>query len=430
MYLARPALLSLGLLAGLALAQDSSSTPEPSSRDNQGGSGPFAESSASDTASPDADPSSAEAGGTAEPVAPSEPAAHADAPPVQAPAERAYVAVVIGISSYRNLPDATELNFGRSDAATVADALRKSANYDQVFLLGDGEANREEIAEILHTQVPQLVGSDDVFLLYFVGHGIGADLGLPVLLAHDSTLQSGQEDGFELSQFARDLQTWIRAGTALIVTDTVHRNQLDGISFFGPAAADWPTMPPGWMLLSASESQQPGRDGAFGAVFAEAISGGADANRDGVVTTSELHAYLVSRLSPTGQVPSAAGQFRGNQILASDVHGGPSAAPADPKKDTSPPKDEPDEEPQQVLPDWSVSAAKFVWAGGSGQSVQCRQQPVTACAPSCYVRDFLAGPCALRGIFEGVELSGRVMVLGPGKYDCARKGGELVCSGP
>lgn len=424
MYLARPALLSLGLLAGVALAQDSSSTDDPSSRDTRDDSDAPAESSASDSASPVAEP-----GPTAEPVAPPEPAP-TDAPAVQAPAERAYVAVVVGISSYRNLPDATELNFGRSDAATVADALRKDANYDQVFLLGDGEANREEIVEILHTQVPQLVGSDDVFLLYFVGHGIGADLGLPVLLAHDSTLQSGQEDGFELSQLARDLQTWIRAGTALIVTDTVHRNQLDGISFFGPAAADWPTMPPGWMLLSASESQQPGRDGAFGAVFAEAISGGADANRDGVVTTSELHAYLVSRMSPTGQVPSAAGQFRGDQILASDVHGSPSAAEADPKEAPSPKEDEPEEEPPQVLPDWSVSAAKFVWAGGSGQSVQCRQQPVTACAPSCYVRDFLAGPCALRAIFEGVELSGRVMVLGPGKYDCERKGGELVCSGP
>ena len=62
--------------------------------------------------------------------------------------------------------------------------------------------------------------------------------------------------------------------------------------------------------------------------------------------------------------------------------------------------------------------------------MQCREQPVTACAPSCYVRSFLAGPCKLKGIFEGVEMSGEAIVLGPGKYDCMRKGGELVCTGP
>jgi hypothetical protein len=356
----------------------------------------------------------------------------AAAPALTPPARRNYVAVVVGISAYDHLPDATELNFGRSDAATVAAALKESGGYQHVFLLGDGEASKAAITEVLRTRAPQHLGPDDVFLLYFVGHGIGADLGLPVILASDSTLQNGQEDGFELGALARDLQTWIRAGTALVVTDVVHRNQLDGISFFGPAATEWPALPSNWMLLSASGAQQAGEDGAFGKVFADGITGAADANRDGVVTGAELHAYTVSRLSPSGQIPATGGEFSPDLIVAQGVRGRPvdPVTPVTPVTPVMPVEPPPLPPPQVVLPDWSVSAAKFVWTTGAGQTVQCREQPVTACAPSCYVRQFLAGPCKLKGIFEGVEMTGEVMVLGPGKYDCARKGGELVCTGP
>lgn len=405
MVLARSALIAAALFAPSALAQDGGADPSNDGTEarpigpGQEGSSPALQAEPLD---PDQEPDP-------------------DADPVTPKAGRNYVAVVVGISAYQNLPDATELNFGRSDAATVASALRHEAGFDEVFLLADGEASMESITSLLHTKVPQLVGPDDLFLFYFVGHGIGADLGLPVLLAHDSTLQSGQDDGFELNQLAQDLQTWIRAGSALIVTDVVHRNALDGISFFGPAATDWPTMPPNWMLLSASQSQRPGRDGAFGKIFADGISGAADANRDSFVTGAELHAYLLSRLSSQGQIPVSHGQFDPGMVVAQGVRSRPDTSDTTPAE---PPK------PERVLPTYTVSAAKFVWAGGAAQSVQCREKPVTTCTPSCYVRQFLAGPCKLKGIFEGVELEGEAMVLGPGKYDCSRKGGELVCTGP
>lgn len=353
-------------------------------------------------------------------------------PATAPPSDRNYVAVVVGISAYANLPDAVELDRGRSDAADVADALRSDAGFDEVFLLGDGEATRDRITELLRNQVAQLVGPDDVLLFYYVGHGIGADLGLPVLLAHDSTLENGQEDGFELTKLARDLQTWTRSGTTLVVTDVVHRNQLDGIYFYGPAADAWPQTPVNWMILSATQAESPGKDGAFGSVFAEAISGAADANRDRLVTASELFAYLVSRLSPSGQIPLATGDYDGGMVVAQDVSGTPEPEPEpepDPDVDTAPPP-EPEVREVTVYPDYSIRAAKFVWDGGAGQSVQCREEPVEACAPSCYVRDFKAGPCALKAIFDGVEMSGEVVVLGPGLYNCKRRGGALECSGP
>ena len=352
-------------------------------------------------------------------------------PVVGPPSNRNYVAAVVGLSSYENLPDAVELDFGRSDAAMVAQALQREAFYTQVFLLTDGEATRDGIREVLRTEVPQLVGPNDVFVLYFVGHGLGADLDIPVFMASDSTMEKGQEDGLELGAFAQDLQTWIRADQVLIVTDVIHRNQLDGINFWGPAANEWPRMPKGTMLLSSSQARTPARDGAFGDVFARGIAGEADANRDSLVTAAELLTHLVNSLSEGGQIPAAAGDFDSTMVLAQGVVRAPPGV-----NDGTGTNfiivngTDPEPETDEVYPDYEIVSAKFVWKDGGAQSVRCRDEEISACAPSCYVRTFVAGPCQLQAVYDGVMMTGRKVVLGPGKYDCFRKGGELACTGP
>ncbi|MCA9299550.1 MAG: caspase family protein, partial [Phycisphaerales bacterium] len=121
-----------------------------------------------------------------------------DGPPIK-PAEGAnFVAVVIGLSSYDALPDAVELDFARSDAAVVTKNLKSKANFTHTFLVTDGEATRENVRELLRTEVAQLLGPNDVFLLYFVGHGVGADLDEPVLLVYDSSLEDAAASGLEL----------------------------------------------------------------------------------------------------------------------------------------------------------------------------------------------------------------------------------------
>ena len=226
------------------------------------------------------------------------------------------VAVVVGLSSYASLPDAVELDFARSDAAKVSQALYDQAHFDHVFLLADGEADRESIRQTLRTEVAQLIGPNDTFLLYFAGHGIGADLGLPTFLAFDSTLENGQEDGLVLDSFARDLGVWTGAGNSVIITDAIHRNQLDGIYFYGPAATDWPATRPRTAIISASESQEPAIDGAFGDVFTRAISGAADLNDDSTVTVSEMFTFVHEQLGPRGQLPVIAGDYDPNIVLA------------------------------------------------------------------------------------------------------------------
>lgn len=352
-----------------------------------------------------------------------------DPPKAEAPpAERNYVALVVGLATYEKLPAEVHLDFARSDAATVAQALRDQARFDQVFLLRDGEATKAAIRETLRTKVAQYAGPNDVFVLYFAGHGVGADLGTPVLLAHDSTVENGQEDGFELNDLARDLQTYVPAQTRLIVTDAVHRNQLDGIYFYGPAADQWPPQPKGTLLLSSSGPGAPAKDGAFATVFANAIGGGADTDGDRLITALELYRYLERSFQGASQAPHMAGHYDWTTVLAQDVaSGGAASTPVD--TGSPPPTDAPPADAPQY-PDIEVSAAKFVWADGASQSVQCRDEPIVACAPSCYVRTFRAGPCEVSAVIDGVQMKGRVVIVSPGRYDCMRKGGDLVCTGP
>ena len=337
------------------------------------------------------------------------------------PANRNYVAVVIGLSSYKNLPDEVELDFARSDAAVVAKQLREHANFNHVYLLADGEATRENVLQTLRTKVAQVVGPEDVFVLYFVGHGIGAQVGSPYLLIHDSTLEGAEQDALAIPQFAQDLQTWTPAGTALIVTDAIHRNQLDGFYFYGPAADEWPQMPQNTMILSSSASQIAAKDGQFGTVFAEGIGGNADMNRDKMVTASELFTFLINRLSPNGQIPVASGSFDGNMVLAQDVTHG-----AIPTTGGTQPTDV-----VTVYPEYLVPKAKFVWQDGVNHLIQCREQEkAELCSDSCYLWSFKAGPCQLKALYDGTEFQGEVVVLDKGAYHCTRVGAELKCEGP
>lgn len=343
----------------------------------------------------------------------------AQAAPKDPHPETTFAAVVIGISAYDHMPEEVELDFARSDAATVAGALQDGAKYDVVKLLTDRNATKAAVTEALREQIAQYTGPNDVLLVYFVGHGIGSDLGQPTLLAYDSTVQNGQEDGFDVEAFARDVATWTRAGTTILVTDAIHKNQLDGIYFYGPAADEWPGIGPGTVVVSSSQSRQPAKDGEFGLVFADGLSGAADLNADATITAAELTEYLGTRFEGAGQSPAFAGAYKPETVLAKGVVPGATASSAS------------GVDLAAVYGEHEVYAAKFVFRDGSQPTVECRDLPRVPCDSSCYVRNFKAGPCRLSAFVEGREVKGVTLAMIPGKYDCGlRADKSLACIPP
>lgn len=342
-------------------------------------------------------------------------------PPDAEDADRrpSFVAVVVGIGAYENLPREVELDFARSDASTVASVLNGGGRYDHVFHLADRQATKAQIEETIRTRAAQHVGPDDVLMLYFVGHGVGADLGVPILLASDSTLENAQDDGLELTAFARDLASWTRAGSTIIITDAIHKNQLDGVYFYGPAADEWPPVGPNTLIISSSQAAQPAGDRVFGNAFADALAGAADENGDTRITAAELSEYLNTRLTGTGQRPVFAGTASDDLVIAQGVKPGTTASSTGGLDSGA------------IFGDYEVHAAKFVFRDGASPTVQCRNVPVRACDPICYVRNFKAGPCQLGAVIDGEEVKGMALALLPGKYECSlRPDKSLSCNPP
>ena len=352
------------------------------------------------------------------------------------PANRQYVAVLVGVSDYANLPDDVELTTSASDVDALARVLENKANFNHVFTLTNAAATRDGIRNLLSQQVKPLLQPDDVMVLYITGHGMGADLGMPIFLAHDSTPENAQEDAFQLADLARDLQSWIPTKTTVIATDIIHAQNFQGLPFYGPAASDWPSMPNGTLLLSATQTETPAKEGAFAASLISALSGKADLDYDTHITQEELVTFLMNKGNKQGHLPGVAGRPDNGAVIATGFE--PPPIPESPTIDISVGTAGTDggghvaatSAPTVAYPDVTISAAKFVFQEGDAQSVQCRKMPVTACTPSCYVREFKAGPCKISAVVDGVQMTADVPIFSKGKYDCERKAGSLHCEGP
>ncbi len=330
------------------------------------------------------------------------------------------IALVIGLSSYARLPAELTLDTARSDAARIAAALEQSAGFDQVRLLTDASATLENVQSVLREQVSKEVDYRDLFLLYFVGHGVGGDIGDPRLLFYDTDPDALETSSITAAELGAQLQKWVPASRYMVITDAAHEGALNGLAMLGPTGNDWPALGQKSFILSSTAPRQVVRPGVFAKSFIEGMSGDADSNGDGIVTGSELNGFLVVSVpNATGgaQLPTVQGKYDPNLELAkkrTPVVAGAAVIP-------------------EVAPvsDIRVDKAKFVFNGGSAPRVQCVLAPTpTACDPSCYVWDVPAGPCKVSMTVDGKELNGEVDVLYRGAYTCGIFRDSLQCSSP
>jgi hypothetical protein len=336
------------------------------------------------------------------------------------------VALVVGIDSYAKLLPDTRLIHAADDATAVAGALR-AAGFQDVVLLVNGQATKSSIEAMIRDRFAPTLTSGDIFVVYFAGHGVGADLGLPTLLGFDSTIENGEKDGLELTTFAADLRAWSHAGATLIVTDAVHSQQASGVSLFGPAATQWPPMPPGFVVVSSSAAATPAKDGVFGQALISSLQTG-DRSRDGVITAQELRVALTDALAPSGQVPAMNEGFNANLVVyRNNIPGAAPTAPGPEVLAPTAPLGVMQVAVTPVIPDKDVPAAKFVWLEGASPIVSCPKVEPVECLGSCYVRNFKAGVCGLQMFADGETVKGEVTVTDPGRYDCSRGMVGLTC---
>jgi hypothetical protein len=235
-------------------------------------------------------------------------------------AESRRVAVVIGVGDYASLPDALDLPSAADDARHVAEILEKEAGYDRVHLLVGPEATRQAILDLLGKTLAPKINPKDTLLVFFVGHGMGADFDDPYLLPYDTDPNRVQDTALGVKPFASMVRRALNPGLFVLVTDAVHTGNLNGLALVGPHAGSWPSMNThDWFVLSSTTRGETRSAPSFARYVAEGLKGAADANSDKLVSPTELHRYVhdeVARESGDRTHPMEGGSFKPADTLA------------------------------------------------------------------------------------------------------------------
>ena len=216
--------------------------------------------------------------------------------------------LAVGVNRYRDR--SLWLNYSVPDAKSVLQNLgaQKTSLYQNIFTyeLLDGDVTRENLTAKF-AELSPLVKSDDVFVLYIAGHGTaknGDYYFIPSNFRYtdaSAVLAQGISKA-DILQFMSN----IKAGKTVILLDTCNSgaflNDSGTRGFEEKTAMERLVRATGQAVLMASSDTQSAMEGyeghgVFTYVLLQALSGKADANRDGYTTLGELAAYIEEQVS-------------------------------------------------------------------------------------------------------------------------------------
>ena len=223
-------------------------------------------------------------------------------------------AVVIGVDDYADLP---KLGGAVRDATKVSEFL-KGQGFD-VTLLTNAAATRSAITELVGDRLPGRIAADDRVLIYFAGHGLSrgeGDSAMGYLMPVEAKRASPASTAISMAE----LQRWFaqyKSKHVLYVADACYSGLSIGTRSVGlsPETRDYVrqvTQRPVRVALVAGNSGQEAHEyqgqGLFTYFLLQGLQGGADANKDGLVTTDELAAFVKPNVAQI-----AAQQFKAQQ---------------------------------------------------------------------------------------------------------------------
>lgn len=223
-------------------------------------------------------------------------------------------AIVIGIDAYQNIP---QLGGAVRDATHVAEYL-KTQGFDVTMLTND-KASRAAITELVGDKLPGKVGPEDRVLIYFAGHGLSRGEGESAM-GYLMPVEAKRDSPASTAISMAELQRWFaqyKAKHVLYVADACYSGLSIGTRSVGlspetKAYIREVTKRPVRVALVAGNSGQEAHEfqgqGLFTYYLLQGLQGGADGNKDGLVTTDELAAFVKPAVAAT-----ASQQFKAQQ---------------------------------------------------------------------------------------------------------------------
>lgn len=240
-------------------------------------------------------------------------------------------AVVIGVSSYRNLNKEQQLQYAHRDAQDFAAFLRSPNGggfpASQVTVMLNQEATVSAMRSALGTALPRSVEPDDVVVIFFAGHGVVEGERDGYLLAHDSDPQNLYATAMPIAELDRIVTERIKARSVILIADACHAGKLGWTSRSTEAQTmvnryldEVGKSGQGVLRILGSRADQRsyegeqwgGGHGVFTHFLLKGLKGEADKDKDGFVRAAEVLEYLsemVPKETKSLQHPRAAGSI-------------------------------------------------------------------------------------------------------------------------
>jgi hypothetical protein len=220
-------------------------------------------------------------------------------------------AVVIGVSSYKNLRPEEQLRFAHRDAEDMAAFLRSPNGggfpSTQIKVLLNEEASIAAVRTALGTWLPRSAEPNDIVYIFFAGHGVVEQGTDGYLLANDSDPQNLYATALPIAELDRIINERLRSRVAVVIADACHSGKI-GLASRGVEEQvlinryldEVGKSGAGRFRLLASRADERsyedtrwgGGHGVFTHFLLEGLKGTADRDQDGVVRAGELLDYL------------------------------------------------------------------------------------------------------------------------------------------
>jgi hypothetical protein len=231
--------------------------------------------------------------------------------------ERDAVAIIIGITDYKNLPKA---EFASDDARMFYDYATRGLGIkaENIKLLVDDAADDVAIYKAFKTWLPSRVRSSTDIYIFYSGHGLPADNGRSLyLIPHRA-----DRDLIEKTAIRQDdINSYIQIAKPRSVTvflDSCYSGLArTGESLLGNARpvnikSEANVFPSNFTVITASQNDQISsssadlKHGIFSYYLMKGMEGDADKNGDGQITVGEMHSYLTEHVAKQASMFSRA----------------------------------------------------------------------------------------------------------------------------
>jgi hypothetical protein len=236
-------------------------------------------------------------------------ASYADLNPtnIKRKSDRDAVAIIIGISDYKNLPKA---DFANDDARVFYDyALRAlSIKPDNIKLLVDGDASEVGIYKAFKTWLPSKVRSSTDVYVFYSGHGLPTSDGKGLyLLPQQTDRDLISKTAIQMQEVISDIQSTKPKSVTLFLDACYSGQSRTGETLIASARpismkSESRIFPENFTVITASQNDQISssnpdlKHGIFSYYLMRGMEGDADTDKDGKITLGEMQSYLVENV--------------------------------------------------------------------------------------------------------------------------------------